>query len=172
MRMMHRLAVSVAIGAGAIALTPAAFAGKVEVVFVAPERFTDAGGKGGTRDVPTKAAVLREIQSFLVSRGARLPATQELKVEILDLDIAGRRDVLGGGAGEDVRVFDQMAFPRINLRYALIENGQALASGEDRLTNPSYLDGLSRAPSGDPIRYERALLNRWFNARFGAHKGS
>ena len=167
MRAMHRLAVSVAFGVSLIALSPTAFAGKVEVVFVAPDSYADAGGKGGLRDVPTKATVLREIEHHLVALGARLPAAQELKVEILNLDIAGRREVLGGSGGEDVRIFDRVAWPSIKLRYALVENGRTLTSGEERLTNPGYLDGIARTPSGDPIFFERAMLNRWFNARFG-----
>ena len=141
----------------------------VDVSFVAPEHYTDGGGKGGFRDGPTKEVVEREIRSHLVDLGARsLRPEQTLKIEILDIDLSGRRDVLGGARAEDIRVYDQLSFPRIKLRFSLEEGGHVVASGEDVLSDPLYLDTLSRAPSGDPLRYERPMLTKWFLARFAA----
>jgi len=164
---MHRLAVSVAFCVCAIALSPAASAGKVEVVFVAPEGYTDIGGRSGSGDVPTKEVVLREIHDHLVGLGERnLSPAQELTIEILDIDIAGRRDVLGRGGGEDARVYQRTTWPRIELRYSLMQDGRLVTSGQDRLTDLTYLDGRIRISAGDPIRYERPMLSKWFNARF------
>ena len=142
---------------------PAAAA--VDVAFVAPEKYTDGGGKGGFRDVPTKTAVEREVRDHLVKLGeSNLTPNQVLKIEILDIDLAGRRDILGAHA-DDVRIYDELNSPRIKLRYTLEEDGRAILTGEDVLSDPLYLRSLARASSGDPLRYERPMLTKWFLAR-------
>jgi hypothetical protein len=66
-----------------------------------------------------------------------------------------------------VRVYDDISPPRIKLRYALEDNGRAAASGEETVSDPTYLSGVGRSSaSSDPIRYERAMLTKWFLARF------
>jgi hypothetical protein len=143
-----------------------ALAGTAEVNFVDQDRYSDAGGRGGMRDLPTREVVLREIRAHLLDLAQRtLAPYQTLVVDIIDIDIAGRREVLGAG-GEDVRVYDDISPPRIKLRFVLSENGKEVASGEERLSDPTYLNTLARVPQGDPLRYERPMLTKWFLARF------
>lgn len=146
-------------------LSAAASAATVEVEFVEPERFTDGGGRGGFGDVPAKDVVLREIRSHLEGLGARnLAANQVVKIAVLDIDLAGRRAILGSGTN-DVRVYEDLTMPRITLRFALEKDGRAVLSGEDTLSDPLYLRSLQRPAAGDPLRYERPMLTKWFLAR-------
>jgi hypothetical protein len=146
------------------ASTPA-WAGTAEVNYVEPDKFTDAGGKGGLRDIPRREVVLKEIKAHLMALAERnLPEAQVVQIDILDIDIAGRREVLGVRV-HDVRIYDDISPPRIKLRYALREGGQTLLDGEERVSNLTYLSGVARTPSGDPIHYERAMLTKWFMAR-------
>lgn len=144
----------------------AARAGSAEVNFIEPEGYSDAGGRGALRDLPTREVVLKEIKNHLVELATRnLPETQSIKIDILDIDIAGRREVLRAGA-DDVRVYDDLSPPRIKLRYALSENGAVVTNGEERLSDPTYLNSLARPVQGDPLRYERPMLTKWFLSRF------
>ena len=144
----------------------AALAGTAEVNFLEPDGYSDAGGRGGMRDLPTREAVLREIRAHLLDLAQRnLAPNQSLKIDVIDIDIAGRREVLGAGV-QDVRVYDDISPPRITLRFALSEDGRVVASGEERLSDPSYLNTLARVPQGDPLRYERPMLTKWFVAQF------
>jgi hypothetical protein len=152
--------------AAALLFALPALAATAEVNFVEPDKYADAGGKGGMRDLPTREAVFREIRAHLLDLAQRnLPASQTLKIDIVDLDIAGRRDVLGAGV-DDVRVYDDISAPRITLRFVLEDAGKTVASGEEKLTNPTYLNSLARASTSDPIRYERPMLTKWFVSRF------
>jgi hypothetical protein len=142
-----------------------AWAGTAEVNFIEPDKYTDAGGKGGPRDIPRREVVLNEIRAHLEALAQRnLPDTQTVQIDILDIDIAGRREVLGAQL-DDVRIYDEISPPRIRLRYTLREGGNTLLDGEERLSNPTYLSGLARTPSSDPIHHERAMLTKWFMAR-------
>jgi hypothetical protein len=161
-----RLIAAVAAVAVLVLGAEAALAGTAEVNFVAPDGYSDPGGRGGMRDLPTREAVLREIKAHLLDLAQRnLAPDQSLKIDILDIDIAGRRDVLGAGV-QDVRIYDDISPPRIKLRFALSENGKDVASGEETLSDPTYLNTLGRVPQGDPLRYERPMLTKWFVARF------
>jgi len=143
----------------------AVLAANVDVEFVDPDSFTDGGGRGGVRDVPAKEVVLREIRGHLEGLGARnLAANQVLKIAVLDIDLAGRRAILGSGT-DDVRIYEELTPPRIRLRFTLEEDGRTAVSGEDKLSDPLYLKSPSRAAGSDPLRFERAMLTKWFMAR-------
>lgn len=144
----------------------AALAGTAEVNFLNPDGYSDPGAKGGMREQPTREAVLREIRAHLSDLAQRnLGPNQTLKIDVVDIDIAGRRDTLRSGA-DDVRIYDDISPPRIKLRYALEENGRAVTSGEETISDPTYLNGVGRtSSSSDAIRYERAMLTKWFLAR-------
>ncbi|HZX26131.1 MAG TPA: DUF3016 domain-containing protein [Telluria sp.] len=41
-----------------------------------------------------------------------------------------------------------------------------VASGEDRLSNMDYLMRLNIYSSGDPLRYEKQMIDDWFKSDF------
>jgi hypothetical protein len=142
-----------------IAAVAPAFAGVVEVNFVDADDFTDAAGVDGSN-----AAILGEIGAHLVDLGQRyLPPAQVLKVDVLDIDLAGYQDEK---LGPNLRLVSPDYPPRIKLRFILEESGQILLQGEDKLTDPDYMRVLARPPSPDQLRFERPMLTRWFESRF------
>lgn len=142
-------------------LSTAAAAGQVEVQFVEPARFSDAGfGEaeiGRTVDVLT-----RHLQSY----SSRLPAGQTLRVEVLDVDMAG---TVLPGSRRNLRVLNGLAdAPVIRLRYALSSEGRPLQAGEDRLTDLDYLGASPWKQVTGDYGHELRLLDRWFSERFAA----
>ena len=79
-----------------------------------------------------------------------LPAGDTLTIEVLDIDLA-------------------ITWPRIKLRYALTRGDQVLSSGEDQVTNLNYLMESNRYFSGDRLRYEKSMLDAWFDQRISPH---
>jgi hypothetical protein len=144
-----------------IAASSAAMAGAVEVRFIAPQNYSDAG------TVPSqKEAALRAIGRQLEGLGLRLlPANQTLKVEVLDVVLAGTERVLQGDTR--VRVTRGGAdFPRIKLRYTLEQAGQPVRSGEEWLADLDYSRGVLSVYASDPLYYEKHMLDKWFKERF------
>ena len=45
---------------------------------------------------------------------------------------------------------------------------KVVASAEEQLSDINYLTPRNRYSSGDPLRYEKAMLDRWFEARIGS----
>jgi Protein of unknown function (DUF3016) len=137
-------------------------AGTVNVSFVEPDKFVDAGNKRS--DTP---ATLKALEQHFHALGQRYLADgQTLTVEVLDVDLAGSVR-FGPGTGTEVRVYKGSAdWPRIKLRYTLEAPGQEPRRGEELLKSLSYQQKTARYSDSDPFRYEKQMLDQWFKARF------
>ena len=161
--MMVREAILMAVLATMV-LAPAQASAGVNVRFVAPERFTDAGSNGFRA---ADAGVLAEIKAHLQKLGSRfLSPGQTLTIDILDIDRAGMDEPWRGGSMGDVRIMRGVTPPRIKLRYMLNEKGRRTRAGEDTLTDINYQMNPSARFGGDRLVYEKALLDDWFRRMF------
>lgn len=125
------------------------------VSFINPEKMTDV--PRFSSDLKSMEMVLREHIDELASK---LPAGQELKVEFLDIDLAG--DVFPRVPVRDIRVMKGMAdWPRVHLRYSIEQDGKVLRSGERELADPNYLMGSSSFRNEIYV-HEKKLLDDWF----------
>lgn len=150
----------------ALAAAPAA----ATVRFIEPERFTDATFTRGPGPERERAEVMRAIDAHLQQLAAeRLPAGQTLEVEIRDIDLAGHIEPFWRTAGE-IRVLRGVTWPAIVLRYRLSEAGVTLREGSKRVADLNYQWRLPRYPHGDRLRYEKAMLDDWFERRLVARQ--
>lgn len=163
---MTSASISIALTVLACALSGAANAGTVEVRYDAAKAHSDAGDTAVQREQRLVA-----LADHLRALGARqLPAERSLEVELIDLDLAGTIRITRHPLGE-VRVLKGRGDgPRIELAYTLRDGSGTLASGRESLhdVNLPRLGELRDANMGDPLRQEKALLDHWFEARFGA----
>ena len=135
--------------------------GTVDVTFKDVSRYMDAGSAPHERE-----ATLAQLAKHLKQLGERhLPDGHSLKIEVLEVDLAGtlrpsRR------TGAEVRVVRGRAdWPKFELRYVLSARGSELRSGTDAIADLDYARRL-RTPEVDaPLGYEMRLLEEWFVAR-------
>ncbi|MFM9437800.1 Ni/Co efflux regulator RcnB [Janthinobacterium sp. CG_23.3] len=150
------------LAACALALSGGAWAA-VSVSYTQPEKFSDL-----PFSIAERERILKELSAHFLILGKRLPAGQNLNVEVRDIDLAGREERTGRTADE-IRVLRGGAdWPRISLRYTLESNGQVLDSGEAKLSDMAYMDKLNRYASGDRLRYEKRMIDDWFAKQFKA----
>lgn len=151
--------------AAVLLVLPLAAAAAVDVRYLNPEKYTDAGQRPGERLPPE--SLKRELAAEMQRLGERyLEPGQELAVDVLDLDLAGRFQWWDASQGQ-VRVMDGVGWPRMQVRYRLTRGGRTLEQGEESLSHRSYLEAAP-ARSSDPLRYEKDMLDAWFRARFAA----
>lgn len=148
-----------------VVLTAGGASAAVSVAFSHPESYRDLPFAQTDRE-----AVLKELGEHFAWLGKELPAGQDLKVEVLELDMAGRiRPNFRGG--QDLRVLRGGAdWPRMVLRYSLESNGGVIASGEDKLSDMDYLGHINRYADGDSLRYEKRMIDDWFRKKFAARR--
>jgi hypothetical protein len=140
---------------------------RAEVVFVAPEKFTDARdsytGTDSGRD-----AVLDQIRDYVMEEANRfIPAGDRLYVSITDIDLAGDFEPWRGPRWDDVRIVKDIYPPRIDLSYRLTDaNGQVVKEGKRELRDLAFLMKITTTFRDDPLRHEKTLLDDWFRDEF------
>ncbi|MBC5765234.1 DUF3016 domain-containing protein [Ramlibacter albus] len=143
--------------AALLTLSAPVFAGPVDVTARPVPAHNDAGRT--TWDAQSNLDVLGRYLKRLGTEFLR--PDQVLKIEILDVDLAGtdigggRPRVITGGAD----------WPKIRLRYTLETPGQPVRSGEELVQDMNYTRGLTGVRN-DPLHYEKRMLRAWFRERF------
>lgn len=144
--------------AGLLALGTSAASAGVTVNYVESDKFADLPFPSWERQ-----EVLESLAEYFAELGKALPAGQELKVEVTDIDLAGR-EYPNWRNGQELRVLKGSAdWPVMELRYTLSANGQVLASGNARLSDMNYLHRSTRMSHGEHLRYEKRMIEEWFN---------
>ena len=146
----------------AVSALPAAAAGRVEISWLQPERYSDAGPTVADRE-----RTMKSLGDYLTQLGRRLPDGQTLKLEVLDVDLAG---VLEPHGLQEMRILRGSAdWPRLTLRYTLQHGTQTLKAGVARLADMDYFffqHGLGML--GTDLAYEKRMIGQWFGENFGA----
>jgi len=129
----------------------------VTVSFPAPERHPDAGYPAAQAQ-GTRGEIARHLEAL----GARhLKPGQELRIEVLDINLAGR---VRHNATSDVRVMRAGDWPQIRLRYELETPGEATRKAEEVVSDREYLRGPQN--NLDALAREKRMLDEWFRERF------
>ena len=151
--------VLVSTAAAALAALPLHAA--VTVSYGDPDLFTDAGDRNSD---PRK--VMLSLERHFKELGDRyLPAQSDLKIEVLDLDRAGRPYM---NLPTEIRIITGKAdMPCIELSYALETDHKLVQSGRERVCDPDYLRPLGpRYDEHDSLAYEKRMLEQWFRRHF------
>ena len=135
----------------------------VDVSFVQPDRYIDMPFASWERDT-----VMKDLNQYLVKLGSKwLPAGQDLKIEVLDIDLAGSLRFSRGG--QQIRVLNGRAdWPMIEVRYTLESGGKALRTGTDRIADMNYFQShlANHSAFNESLYYEKQMLQDWFKAKF------
>jgi hypothetical protein len=133
-----------------------AFAG-VTVNYIEQDKFSDMPFAPWERE-----DVLKTLTEHFQKLGKQLPPDTNFTVDVLDIDLAGRV-IPGMHSGRDIRVLRAAAdWPRMRLRYTLEQGGRVVASGEADLSDMMYLQRINRYFDGDPLRFEKQMIDEWF----------
>jgi hypothetical protein len=134
-----------------------AFAG-VTVNYVQPDKYSDMPFEPWERD-----EVMKNLTDHFQKLGKQLPPDTNFTVDVLDIDLAGRL-IPSARSGRDLRVLKGTAdWPHMRLRYTLEQGGSVVASGEADLSDMMYLQRLNRYFDGDPLRFEKQMIDDWFD---------
>jgi hypothetical protein len=141
-------------------LPPRAAQAGVSVRFTNPERYTDADSYG----LGSYRFTMTFVRQYLEEMGkALLRPGQDLKIDVLNIDLAGTSQL--SRSGRDLRVMRDITPPSFRLRYVLKEKGRPPRSGEETVTDLNY---QSTRLASERFTYEKALLRDWFRQRFAS----
>jgi hypothetical protein len=106
---------------------------------------------------------LPELAQYLRKRAeARLAAGERLELTIVDVDRAGEYEPWHGFDFHDTRIVRDIYPPRMTVQFAHVgADGQVLAQGERKLTDPGFLTGAMPIDGNDPLRFEKRMIDSW-----------
>lgn len=132
----------------------------VNVQWRDPHTFSEARHGPLTRDEQSQW-VMELAKDARRQAERRLRAGERMQIEFIDIKRAGDFEPSADMQYRQIRVMRDIYPPRITLRFTrTAADGSILAQGERRLTDLAFLQGVS-ALDNDPLRYEKALLQRW-----------
>jgi Protein of unknown function (DUF3016) len=142
---------------------------RIAVVFVKPEKFTDARRADFK---PNSDSILDAIANFMQEMGDEtIPRDMNLDIKVTDIDLAGNFEPWHGLQSDQVRITNGLYPPRIAIEFRVIgPSGQVVRSGKRDLTDLDY-QRRTFYPMDDYLRYEKDLLRHWFHEEFGKLKG-
>jgi Protein of unknown function (DUF3016) len=133
----------------------------VTVSYGDPDRFTDAGDSNND-----PRQIMLTLERHLKELGDRyLPPQSNLKIEVLDLDRAGRPRM---NLPTEIRIVSgKTDMPCIELNYTLEADNKVAQSRHERVCDPNYLRSMDpKYSEHDPLVYEKRMLEQWFRERF------
>jgi hypothetical protein len=143
--------------AAACLLLAGAARAAVSVDYVHPETFSDL-----PRAPYQRQQALDDVAEHFRKLGEGLRPGQDLAIEVLDIDLAGREEPNRFG-GDELRVMHGGAdWPRMRLRYTLSENGRTIASGEAQLADQNYAIRINSYPSDARWPHEMQMIDEWW----------
>jgi hypothetical protein len=143
--------------AAALLATAAVANAGVTVSYAKPDEFLDMPRSPHDRDL-----ILKEVTQHFTKLGQQLPAGEELKITVTDMDLAGRLEPRRW-AIDDIRIMRGGAdWPSMQLTYTIEQNGQVVRTGSDTLKNMMYQGRINKYSSGDALRYEKQMIDDWF----------
>jgi hypothetical protein len=95
--------------------------------------------------------VMAYIGEYFERLGTKLPADQDLKIDVLNMNL------LGGASPSGLR---RVHWPAITLRYSLESQGRVLKSGEDYIKDMA--PSCNRMPYGERLCAEKQMIRHWF----------
>jgi len=134
-------------------------AAEISVSFDKSRRYTDAGMAGDEA-----VSNVRELATYIAGIAKRdLPLDADLKVEILDVDLAGDRRLVGRGVW--IRHMDGTSdWPNLKIRFSARVPGKPPMEAVDKVSGEDYLMH-GESLSYDPMRYEKLMIDAWFQWR-------
>lgn len=148
--------------AGLAALSTSAMAGTAIVKYVEPDNFADFPDAEGDGE-----ELIKKMTEHISRLADKLPASQELVVEITDIDLAGTVKPNFRNP-RDIRIIKgRVDWPAMSLRFKVTENGQVIKQGEDHLRDQGFHQRSNRYYPDDPLRYEKKMVDDWAEQRLG-----
>ena len=141
---------------------------RISVIFVEPEKFTDARR---AELEPTSSGILTDLEKFIIATGARyIPEDMQLNIRVTNIDLAGDFEPFRGPQADQVRITKGVYPPHIVLEFEIMDStATVVKSGKRDLTDINY-QLRSVYPREDYLRYEKDILRDWLRGELAVLK--
>jgi hypothetical protein len=134
-------------------------AAAINVSFDKSRKYADAGMSGDEA-----IANVRDLATYIAGIAKRdLPVDADFNLEILDVDLAGDRRLVGRGVWVRHMTGDA-DYPAIKVKFTLNIPGRPPMESIEKISGENFLMH-GETLSYDPMRYEKIMIDQWFKYR-------
>jgi hypothetical protein len=143
--------------------------GPVDVSWADPATFSETRITAGHQ--AAQGDWLQDLARYMRRQAERrLPPGDTLQITILDIQRAGQYEPWHGPNLQDARIVRDLYPPRMTVRFRQLDaGGKVVAEGERKLVDPAFMQGILPG-DGDPLRYEKGLVDGWLRREFPADR--
>ncbi len=153
-----------AVAAALLVLAAGSASAAVTVTFTNADKYTDMPGFESD-----KKDLMQGLETHFKTLAEGLPPGHDMKVEVLDVDLAGHLEM--DRHPRDIRVLRGKAdWPKMSIRYSIEENGKVVKSGTENISDMTYMNHLNRYSGSDTLRYEKKMIDDWFKNTVSARQ--
>lgn len=141
---------------------PVTESGVVKVEWQEPKKFRDIKTTN-ERQSRFEARLFETLTKNIDKEAEKvLKPNQTLEMQVSNLDLAGDMRPTFGATTSDLRIVKDMYPPRMTFTYQVLEDGQVIIAGDEKLTDMNFMSHVKRVNS-KPFEYETQMLKRWLN---------
>lgn len=147
----------------ALALLPLAGAlqAGVTVNFVNPDKFSDIRDNSGFAD----KGVLKDIEAYLVTQIEKRVPGRDVVISVTDINLAGEVEPVIG-SGQSLRIMRATTSPSMEFSYEVRDGDKVVHQGKAQLRDMDYQHSVNSFVHGDPLRYEKRMIDEWLRKEF------
>lgn len=144
-------------------LTPTAFSANSEVIWTDYKSYRDINeGNDGRKQF--RERTFKYFEEHFAKLAATLPTDNTLKIDVVDVDLAGDTHI--GGINR-TRIVRHMYSPRMNLSYQLLDaDGTVIQSDNVVIKDMNFMSGSNLKYRNRSLGYEKKMLDDWFDKTF------
>lgn len=137
-------------------------AGPVSVHWGDPAKFSELRGSQNRYEAE-RGDWVADIARYLRKQAERkVPEGERLDIAIVDIRRAGNYEPWRGFEYRDVRIMRELYWPQIEISVKrTAADGSVVSERAYTLNDPAYLSSATRIAEGDPLQYEKAMIDRW-----------
>ncbi|MFD2167655.1 DUF3016 domain-containing protein [Thalassotalea euphylliae] len=143
-------------------LSPISYASIVDISWSNADKYRDLKSVTETK-AKIQKRFFKEIHAHLNELGTSLPHKFTLSIDVTQVDLAGRIDMVNG---QQIRIVRDMYYPNMILTYRLKDaEGKVIQSQESKLKGRNFLRQANRLDD-DAFKHEKYMITDWFEKEF------
>ena len=151
---------SVAIAEEVEVVSPITETGIVKVEWLEPDNYNDIKASNELQSRFENRFFETMTKNINKQAEKTLKPNQKLEMQVSNVDLAGDMRPTFGATTGDLRVVKELYPPKMTFTYQILEDNKVIISGDEKLTDMSFLSRISRI-NERPFSAETTMLNDW-----------
>lgn len=135
----------------------------VSIKWLNQDKYTDVRPSNESKSRFKKRVFSELTEQFEKSAAKTFPEGYHLKIDMLNVDLAGDIDYFFSPSHQAVRVIKEIYSPKLTFNYQLLDgNGTVIKAGEEKVRDMGFMNSsVPLRHRNSEFSYEKRLIDKW-----------